>query len=205
MIDSTPDVPEVPEPGNGDPDEAPPRTTGIADGNLLEPMELNSFMQGLGFVFQLPTRSKARVRATNVEHGDAALARPRTRWALVTFALVVGAAVFFGLQGRARDRLPLGARGQWVTADPRYANRAFDLDSGEVAFHTGAGAAALTRHAISALTVRPDGKRKRVTLTYEADGAPMELAFWFESDTASIIRFVHQPDIVWTRPADRAP
>jgi hypothetical protein len=192
------DVPEVAGPG----EDREPRRTGIADGNLAQPIELDDFFEGLAFVFQLPRRQRAVAPRANVaDRTTTAPTRPAW-WVPVALAAVLGVGGFVVLQSRgARDDIPVAAMGQWVTTDSRYADRAFDLDSTQVVFHAGQGRKAADHHAIEAVRVRADGRRKRVNVTYRAEGSPMDFSFWLENDTATVIRFVNQPDIAWTRAA----
>jgi hypothetical protein len=186
------------EPGARD-DGGPSPPTGIADGNLAQPIELNDFMQGLGFVFQLP---KKRQDAPPTDLAEPSPARtPRTRPMLLLAGLAVTAvAGYFLLQlPPPADPLPPAALGRWVTNDPRYASRGFDLSAESIVFHTGPGQTDLTRHPILGVRVGDKPGTSIVTVDYALDGEPMTFAFAIVSGPVPVIHLLNQPDIAWIR------
>lgn len=97
--------------------------------------------------------------------------------------------------------LPPEIRGLWITNDPRYDDRALELQADAVVFHTG-GIFGISAHHIRQGR-RRDGNRPGTLyeLRYRSDSPAVlyTFAFYYRSEDGGKIRFENQPGIVWSR------
>jgi hypothetical protein len=96
--------------------------------------------------------------------------------------------------------VPAEIQGSWVTSEPKYADRAFEILEESLIFHTGEGG--FTLHQYRAISVDSDVEDVVGTL-YEIEylgpeGGLFTFSVVLRPADGTII-FLNQPDMVWTR------
>jgi hypothetical protein len=96
--------------------------------------------------------------------------------------------------------VPAEIQGSWVTSEPKYADRAFEILEESLLFHTGGGG--LTRNKYRTKSVETDLEDVEGTL-YRIEYLGPEGGFFTLSvvlrPADGTIIFLNQPEIVWTR------
>ncbi len=92
--------------------------------------------------------------------------------------------------------MPEEVRGVWVTDEPRYADRAFQLDADMVIFDTGES---LAVHPLQAIDTTRSAEGTLLELRYRSEGLLYAFDLFYRTDTETTIRFKNQPEITWRR------
>lgn len=126
----------------------------------------------------------------------------RRRPNLVMGTLALGALLLLGAcedRGPQEVRVPEDLRGRWVTDDPDYADRAFEITDAELIFHQGDGLS--TTDSIHALEIGSVTKSSDVLYEfYYPRGAEDLYRFAVRYDPASRLVVLHnQPEVVWRK------
>ena len=178
-----------------------PKPTGTAgDGNLAEPMPLDSFLEGVANIYDLAPKEIAK----DVKPPKIKRVRPTSR--KVQIALAAGVAVslagFFAVKLGNRPVqgvLPVSLRGEWMTKYPGYEKRLMRISAGELAFQIGADSDSVMVHPIQHVTQSAQGEdTTNFSVDYGAEGGSINWQFQYIHRPKPLIRFTHQKDIIWT-------
>lgn len=116
-------------------------------------------------------------------------------WILTGAALIVA---FLAFLPRKHGSLPDQLAGVWTSADPRYADRSFELTQSTVAFGTGGQAVDL--YLISDVEKAPQGDKTLYEIhCHRMKGAKEKISFFYTLQDGGTIRFKNQTHIVWTK------
>jgi hypothetical protein len=178
----------------------------VKDGDLINPMPLVDFLDGVGEIMRLPARvpvaeAKAEQQAIAEAAGRSQLASRTKIVVLLAVVAIMAYGVTSGGEEAAPTTVPPQVLGTWMTADPRYAGRTFDLGSGFIVFKNGDRADDQTAHEISAVHTTSQGDSTQVIVSYLEAGATYELSFKYSGTPRPGIRFNHQEELVWYRVA----
>lgn len=98
--------------------------------------------------------------------------------------------------GEALDAVPAELLGRWVTKDPRYADRALQIQPGLVILHVGPGVKP-RRGKIESRRTWMEGATRVVRITYDAGEGPETLDLLLVSPDT--IRLRNPREVVWTK------
>jgi hypothetical protein len=87
--------------------------------------------------------------------------------------------------------------GTWITDDPNYSDRWFDIDPAAIDF--GTGGATVSTGFIKEIKAAPEGNRTLYTITYSDGGTPRDVYFYYEGTGSGVIHFQHQEKTAWTK------
>ncbi len=176
------------------------KSTGTAgDGNLAEPMPLDTFLEGVANIYDLapkevapdvkpPKPKRARRTSLRVQQGLAA-------------GVAVSLVAFFALKlgsTKLQGVLPAPLRGEWTTNHPGYESRRMRISAGELAFQTGRDADSVTVHKIQHVTQTAQGEdTTNFSVDYEAEGGSVNWQFQYIQRPKPVIRFTHQKELIW--------
>jgi hypothetical protein len=195
-------------PNSNDPNAPPSYTGGVTDGNLAKPITLREFLLGVGTVLRLEKRDpKPKLKAE--EKTASGFQLPRLvipRQVLIGLGGVSGVlllAAGFVKQDAGTNKLPPTVFGEWVTSNPRYANRSFWLSEQEVRFHLGADGGAVDAYKIKTVTQRLVNDTTYFTINYLQGDKTVTFGIGYVSRPSPAIRFVNQHELVWTLKPNR--
>ncbi len=98
----------------------------------------------------------------------------------------------------ARSRMvPDVLVGEWVSSDPHYDDRVFEIDPISVNF--GTPGAKVTVGFIQSVTEQDDGIKTLYTITYVANKLPGQISFYYESLHGEQIYFKNRQNVFWTK------
>jgi hypothetical protein len=193
--------PETPEsaavPPSGPPGKAN-YVTGIADGNLASPIGLRDFLFGVGVVFRLDRRRKAR-QPEEPAAKRFAVRIPVRLLASVLAPIGLAVAGYQAYQQWSGEPLPAPVLGTWSTRDGRYAGRSFWLNAEAVAFQNGGSTSQFTSHSIRKVKTRQIADTLYLTIDYEQEGKSLTLSLAYRKTPAPEIRLTNQPAVRWAR------
>jgi len=92
--------------------------------------------------------------------------------------------------------MPAELLGVWSTTDPRYADRAFEIKTDSLIFHTGDGS--FTEHSIRSVNVVQDDSIPLYVVDYLNNDDAYMFSFYFDSESGTI-QFQNQREMTWTR------
>ena len=121
--------------------------------------------------------------------------RPRTRLLLfVAFALMTV------VQCQELSGVPEELLGVWVTKNPDYSDRPFEIKKNTVIFEQGLGYLDFDVFPIAGVKKTEDEGQTSYTIYYTtASGKKFEFSFFYSAANGGEIRFKHQPEMVWTK------
>ncbi|MFZ5622794.1 MAG: hypothetical protein ACOY71_00005 [Gemmatimonadota bacterium] len=198
-----------------------PVSRSVADGNLLEPMDLHEFLVGLGLVFRLATKRKkapappAGGTATAGEAAKAdrvdALRAERSRkvliYSLAVISLVAGAFALWPSGDGSKDAaaLPAEVQGRWTTTNPKYKDRAFALSASALTLQMGPRLTDAVSHPILKVTFEPhpDGTVYHVQYETVKGQEPITMSFRYTGGASPVIRLINQPNVEWVKARPR--
>ncbi|MBL8961755.1 MAG: hypothetical protein JNJ98_17980, partial [Gemmatimonadetes bacterium] len=152
-----------------------PRISTVKDGDLATPMELRDFLEQVGTTMRLPARTT--VSMTAVREAPVRATRRRRPVVLPLLALLsLGAWGAVELRPPPTATVPATLQGTWVTDDPRYAGRAFELQEAQVIVRYPGGH---ENSEVRGIEVHSRRDTLAVVLRHGDAGAPQELAFAF--------------------------
>ena len=176
------------------------KPTGTAgDGNLAEPMPLDTFLEGVANIYDLapkevapdalpPKPKRARPTSKRVQQGLAA-------------GVAVSLIAFFAVKLGSREIqgvLPAPLRGEWMTKYAGYENRLMRISAGELAFQVGRDGDSVTVHKIQHVAQTAQGEdTTNFSVDYEAEGGSVNWQFQYIRRPKPLIRFTHQKELVW--------
>lgn len=169
----------------------------LKDGDLANPIPLDDFLVGVGEIMRLAPRKSAAPEKP-VAAARPSLPKNWSRYLWWTAALLL---IPFLMPRRQSELpsapLPAGVAGSWSTADPRYADRRFEIGQDFILFKNGERADEQTVHPISNIQAEEVGDSTLVHVKYLDAGATYELSFKYSRFPTRAIRFSHQPEFVW--------
>jgi hypothetical protein len=108
--------------------------------------------------------------------------------------LLVGAALIWG---PSAHMVPDTLVGEWVSSDPRYDDRVFEIDPVSVNFGTpGAKVSVGFVKSVNAESV--DGKTL-YTITFVANDLPGQVSFYYDTSNGESIYFKNRQNVFWTK------
>ena len=201
--------PEGSEPQASQLTDAAPRHRSVADGELITHWTLKDFFSSLNTVMRLPAR--ARRKAAEDAAAKAAkslnlnLDNIRLPKGLVAASVVMLLGVFvvkplmLSASGSGEVRDLSQAYGVWQASTGKYAGRMFEVQQYSIAFRTSSDSPDYTWHKIDQVKISGPADSTLYTVVYEEDGKTAEFAFWFMKRDKPVIRFLHQPEIIWDK------
>jgi hypothetical protein len=121
--------------------------------------------------------------------------RPRTFLILfVTFALM------FAVQCQKLSGVPEELIGVWVTKNPDYSDRPFEIKKNTVIFEQGLGYLDFDVFPIAGVKKTEYEGQTLYTIYYNiSSGKKFEFSFFYSAADGGEIRFKNQPEMVWTK------
>jgi hypothetical protein len=115
-------------------------------------------------------------------------------------ALFVTLALMSGAHCQERDTVPQELIGVWVTKDPNYADRPFEIKKNTVIFEQGLGYLDFDVYPIAGVK-KTDLENQTLYIIYYtiSSGKRFEFSFYFSAAKGGEIRFKNQPEMVWTK------
>ena len=121
--------------------------------------------------------------------------RPRT--ALVLFVTL---ALMTAVQCHELSGVPEELIGVWVTKNPLYSDRPFEIKKNTIVFEQGLGYLDFDVFPIAGVKKTEDEGQTSYTIYYTtASGKKFEFSFYYSAENGGIIRFKNQPEIKWTK------
>jgi hypothetical protein len=185
-----------------------PKHRSVADGELLTTWSLSEFFSSLNTVMRLPARvrrKKAEEAAKAKALGLPSLDKIRVPNGLVAASVLMVLGVFvirplvLSASGSEDVRTFTRAFGVWQAKTGKYAGRMFEVGEFNIAFRTSSDSPDYTWHKIEDVRISGVSDSTLYTVVYEEEGKTAEFAFWLVQHKEPIIRFLHQPEIVWEK------
>ena len=106
----------------------------------------------------------------------------------------------FGVQCQERFTVPEELLGVWVTKDPNYSDRPFEIKKNTVVFEQGLGYLDFDVYPIAGVKkTESEGQTLYIIYYTIASGKKFEFSFYFSTANGGEIRFKNQPEMVWTK------
>lgn len=87
--------------------------------------------------------------------------------------------------------------GEWVSSDPHYDDRVFEIDPISVNF--GTPGANVTVGFVQSVTAAQDGAKTLYTISYVANNLPGQISFYYDTQKGETIYFKNRKTVVWTK------
>lgn len=87
--------------------------------------------------------------------------------------------------------------GEWVSSDPRYDDRVFEIDRISVNF--GTPGAKVTVGFVNSVTAEQDGARTLYTINYVANNLPGQISFYYDTEKGESLYFKNRQTVFWTK------
>ena len=114
---------------------------------------------------------------------------------VVLLAALIAAFVVPGMSRAASAELPEDMLGVWITSDPKYADRSFEIGRTELTLQVGKDS--FVNHVIDRVELDERGGAELYTVHYLDDsGVEYELAFYYQTDE---IRLKNQRTMMWRK------
>jgi len=114
--------------------------------------------------------------------------------------LVVTIAVMFGVQCQQMLPVPEELIGVWVTKDPNYLDRPFEIKKNTVIFEQGLGYLDFDVYPIVGVKkTEAEGQTLYIIYYTIPSGKKFEFSFYYSAANGGEIRFKNQPQMVWTK------
>jgi hypothetical protein len=184
----------------------------VADGELATPWTLSEYFASLNTVLRLPAkvRRKAEAVAKRTPGGETALAFfDRIKlpgWVIpatvtVAIAFLVIRPLMAAASGSSADLSQ--ASGLWEAGKGKYQGRMFEIRDGNIAFRTSSKSPDFSWHQIQKVAGKTSGDSTLFTVTYKEEGKTSDFSFFYFARSPSFVRFLHQPDVIWTKSASQ--
>jgi hypothetical protein len=175
----------------------------VKDGDLTTPIQLDEFLEGVGGVLRLPPKEPVKPAAAPAR-APFTISLPRY-WRLVPVPLLGLALATWFLSRPSADQgtavLPAPLVGTWITSDPRYKDRNFQISEGFVVFKNGERADDQTAHPIQRVVTEERADTTVATISYLEGNAPYELGLKYIPRPKPTIILSNQPEMTWRREA----
>jgi hypothetical protein len=112
---------------------------------------------------------------------------------LIVTALIVAALVY----GPSDHVVPDTLIGEWVSSDPRYDDRVFEIDPISVNF--GTPGAKVTVGFIKSVNAEPVDGKTLYTVTFVANDQPGQISFFYDTSSGESIYFKNRQNVFWTK------
>lgn len=112
---------------------------------------------------------------------------------LIIVALVVAALVY----GPSAHVVPDTLVGEWVSSDPRYDDRVFEIDPVSVNF--GTPGSHVTVGFIKSVDAQPDAGKTLYTITFVANDLPGQITFYYDTQNGESLYFKNRQNVFWTK------
>jgi hypothetical protein len=112
---------------------------------------------------------------------------------LIVIVLVVAALIW----GPSAHAVPDTLVGEWVSSDPRYDDRVFEIDPVSVNF--GTPGAKVTVGFVKSVTAEQDGGKTLYTIQYVANNLPGQVTFYYDTANGESIYFKNRSNVFWTK------
>ena len=132
-------------------------------------------------------------------HNAAELRRVRSWLWIVTVVLlgVIAINAYPFLRPDHHGVIPKEVLGTWITTEPRYADRAFEIRKDSLVFYIGEGDS--TVHSIEGVEVDDLGGPMLLTVHYADEAGPNQFSFYYDPASGGIISFKNQRHMKWNR------
>jgi hypothetical protein len=121
--------------------------------------------------------------------------RPR-----IILILLVTLAMTFGVQCERMFAVPEELIGVWVTKDPNYQDRPFEIKKNTVIFEQGLGYLDFDVYPILGVKkTESEGQTLYIIYYTIPSGKKFEFSFYYSAANGGEIRFKNQPEMVWTK------
>ena len=121
----------------------------------------------------------------------------RSKTSLILLATLV---LMFGVQCQELFTVPEELLGVWVTKDPNYFDRPFEIKKNTVIFEQGLGYLDFDVYPIEGVKkTESEGKTLYVIYYKIPSGKKFEFSFYYTAADGGIIRFKNQPQMKWTK------
>jgi len=121
--------------------------------------------------------------------------RPRT-----IVLLFVTSALMFGAQCQEWFTVPEELIGVWVTKDPNYVDRPFEIKKNTVIFEQGLGYLDFDVYPIAGVKkTESEGQTLYIIYYTIPSGKKFEFSFFYSAANGGEIRFKNQPEMLWTK------
>jgi len=118
----------------------------------------------------------------------------------IILLLFVTFAVMFGVQCQRMFAVPEELIGIWVTKDPNYLDRPFEIKKNTVIFEQGLGYLDFDVYPIVGVKkTEPEGKTLYIIYYTIPSGKKFEFSFYYSAANGGEIRFKNQPEMLWTK------
>jgi hypothetical protein len=124
---------------------------------------------------------------------ESSVARVLIGFGLILTILIVAAWISAPASRTVPDRLV----GEWVSSDPRYDDRVFEIDPVSVNF--GTPGAKVTVGFIKSVDAESDGSRTLYTIEYVANNLPGQITFYYDTDKGESLYFKNRKTVFWTK------
>ena len=108
--------------------------------------------------------------------------------------LLVAAALIYGPSAHV---VPDTLVGEWVSSDPRYDDRVFEIDPVSVNF--GTPGAKVTVGFIKSVDSESDAGRTLYTINYVANDLPGQITFYYDTQKGESLYFKSRQNVFWTK------
>jgi hypothetical protein len=169
----------------------------LVDGELKTPVALSDFLHGIGPLFRLSEKQRAKLNVTAVEGSKAGPRLPLKYLipGLAAMAVVAGL-MWFGSSAEAS--IPDDLVGEWSTTTKLYVGRGFKIQPDTITLFMGNGI--YERYRISDVQKTSAGDSTQYQVTYLDRDRPVVFGFWYVTSSA-VIRLPHQPAVTWKKGA----
>lgn len=121
--------------------------------------------------------------------------RPRT-----IVILLVTLAAMFGVRCEQMLTVPEELVGVWVTEDPDYSDRPFEIKKNTVIFEQGLGYLDFDVYPIAEVNkTESEGQTLYIIYYTIPSGKKFEFSFYYSAANGGEIRFKNQPEMLWTK------
>ena len=115
-------------------------------------------------------------------------------------ALLLVFALMLGVQCQKRSSVPEKLIGVWVTTDPNYRDRPFEIKKDTVIFEQGLGFLDFDVYPIAGVKeTESEGQTLYIIYYTIPAGKKFEFSFYFSAANGGEIRFKNQPEMLWTK------
>lgn len=124
---------------------------------------------------------------------ESSVVRVSVGFALIVVALVAAALIW----GPSEHTVPTTLIGEWVSSDPRYDDRVFEIDPVSVNF--GTPGAKVTVGFIKSVDSESDAGKTLYTIQYVANDLPGQISFYYDTEKGESIYFKSRQNVFWTK------
>jgi hypothetical protein len=124
---------------------------------------------------------------------ESSVARVLIGFGLILTILIVAAWV----SAPSSRTVPDALVGEWVSSDPRYDERVFEIDPVSVNF--GTPGAKVTVGFVTSVTSESEDGKTLYTIDYVANNLPGQISFYYDTEKGESIYFKNRKSVFWTK------